>query len=205
MALYGCVIVKPDAESVPTGPKWDLPPEDALTPYMQTLIANIRDELRQRPIITRHFLFNTIGWDKRDRLREASVYCGYFFETGPWREALITWGLDPRKDPFFRKYQTISFMSYKSTGVAKRYQVFDQHIRKLASMSTEELKTRHTFDGINISDTGNLFQFCDITDPIIRGILDTDNIRTVCAVSAKHLLLAQKSSFCPFVKRSSIY
>jgi general transcription factor 3C polypeptide 5 (transcription factor C subunit 1) len=181
--MYGCVIIKPDAQSVPTGPKWDLPPEDSLTPYLQSLIANIRDELQSRPIVTRHYLFNKLGWDKRDRLREAAIYCGYFFETGPWREAIITWGLDPRKDPSFRQYQTISFLSYKATGTAKRFAVFDENVRKFARMSADELKTQHIFDGVHVSETGNLFQFCDVTDPIIRTILDTKDIRPTCAVS----------------------
>jgi len=187
MALFGCIIVKPTDQSVPTGPKADLPPEETLTPYLQTLIANVRSELQHRPIITRHYLFNKLGWDKRDRLREALVYCGYYFETGPWREALISWGVDPRKDPSFRQYQTVSFMSYQSTGLPRRHYVYDRHIQKLARMSAQELEHEHTFDGVHASSTGNLFQFCDITDPVIRGILDTEDIRTSCAVRLRHL------------------
>lgn len=48
-------------------------------------------------------------------------------------------------------------------------------------MSAEELETQHTFDGVNVSRTGNLFQFCDITDPLIKKILATKDIRTTCA------------------------
>jgi general transcription factor 3C polypeptide 5 (transcription factor C subunit 1) len=48
-------------------------------------------------------------------------------------------------------------------------------------MSPEELETEHTFDGFNVSQTGNLFQFCDITDPLIAKILATKDIRTTCA------------------------
>lgn len=162
-------------------PKPNLPPETSLTPYLQALIANIRAELERRPIITRHMLFNRLGWDKRDRMRQAAVYCGYFFESGPWREALVKWGLDPRKNPAYRKYQTVSFLSYLKTGRPKHWAGYDKHIRHLTRMSTKELETQHTFDGVNVSHTGNLFQFCDITDPIIRRILDTEDIRTTCA------------------------
>ncbi len=141
----------------------------------------IREELKKRPIITRHLLYNKLGWDKRDKLRQAAVYCGYFFETGPWREALIYWGVDPRKNPHYRKYQTVSFLSYLKTGHLRHYKAYDRHVLQLSQMSAEELETQHTFDGVNVSRTGNLFQFCDITDPLIKKILATKDIRTTCA------------------------
>lgn len=158
-----------------------LPAEQSLTPYMQTLIQQIRDELLRRPIITRHLLYNKLGWDKRTKLRQAAIYCGYFFESGPWREALVRWGVDPRKDPAYRKYQTVSFLSYLKTGTSRHHKEFDQHVTQLSRMSAEQLRTEHTFDGVNISRTGNLFQFCDITDPVIAKVLATSNIRTTCA------------------------
>jgi general transcription factor 3C polypeptide 5 (transcription factor C subunit 1) len=174
-------IIKPTDESVPVGPKANLPPESSLTPYLQTLVAQIRAELVKRPIITRHLLYNKLGWDRRTRLRQAAVYCGYFFESGPWREALVRWGVDPRKDPVYRKYQTVSFMSYLKSGRAKHGKSFDEHVQKLSQMSRKELETQHIFDGKTVSETGNLFQFCDITDPIIAKILATVDIRTTCA------------------------
>jgi len=181
LAYNNYSIISPTAESVPQGPSPDLPPESKLTPYVQSLIASIRLELQKRPIITRHLLYNTLGWDKRDRLRQASVYCGYFFETGPWKEALITWGLDPRTNPQFRHFQTVSFLSYKKTGTARHHTAFDKHVQALARRDAASLRNQHVFDGVNVSWTGNLFQFCDITDPFIRQILDTDNIRDTCA------------------------
>jgi general transcription factor 3C polypeptide 5 (transcription factor C subunit 1) len=174
-------VVKPTAEHVPTGPRPGLPAERDLTPYLQTLIANIRAVLVERPIVTRQLLYNRLGWNKRTKLRQAAVYCGFFFESGPWREALVRWGVDPRKDPEFRKYQTVSLLSYLKSGTSKHREVFDQHVMKLAKMSPQELETEHTFDGVNVSQTGNLFQFCDITDPLIAKILATNDIRSTCA------------------------
>ena len=174
-------MVKPTDEHVPTGPRPGLPAERDLSPYMQSLIANIRALLLQRPIVTRQLLYNRLGWDKRTKLRQAAIYCGFFFESGPWREALVRWGVDPRKDPEYRKYQTVSFLSYIKSGTSKHRAVFDQHVMKLAKMSPEELESEHTFDGVHVSQTGNLFQFCDITDPLISKILATKDIRTTCA------------------------
>lgn len=175
------MILKPTDDTVPTQPKPTLPPESSLTPYLQTLVAQIRELFKERPIITRHMLHNKLGWDKRTRLRQAAVYCGYFFESGPWREALINWGVDPRKDPQYRKYQTVSFMSYKKRGTTRHHDGFDKHVQELSRMTAGQLQYQHTFDGVHASETGNTFQFCDITDPLIAKILATADIRTSCA------------------------
>ncbi|KAF3009546.1 tau 95 subunit of transcription factor TFIIIC [Curvularia kusanoi] len=175
------IILKPTDEVVPTQPKPTLQPESSLTPYLQALINQIKNLLKERPIITRHRLYNKLGWDKRTRLRQAAVYCGYFFESGPWREALIAWGVDPRTDPYYRKFQTVSFLSYKKRGTVRHHDAFDKHVRELSQMTADELEHQHTFDGIHASDTGSTFQFCDITDPLLAKILATDDIRTTCA------------------------
>ncbi|KAF2646611.1 hypothetical protein P280DRAFT_544943 [Massarina eburnea CBS 473.64] len=180
----GYIIIKVADDSVPQGRKSDLPDETELSPYLQSLIANIRSELELRPIITRHLLYNRLGWDKRDKLRQAAIYCGYFFESGPWREALIKWGVDPRKDARYRKYQTVSFLSYRKSG-PRHFTKFDEHVASLTRTDPVKLANQHKFDGKHVSDTGNLFQFCDITDPIIRRILDTDDIRSTCAPTAQ--------------------
>ncbi|KAF2731897.1 hypothetical protein EJ04DRAFT_497877 [Polyplosphaeria fusca] len=177
----GYYVVKPTATYVPEGPKSHLPPESVLPPALQEIAWRIRAELAKRPIITRHLLYNIIGWNQMDRIREAAVYCGYFFESGPWRETLIQFGLDPRTDPKYRHYQTISFLSYLKTGSARHLTRWDAHIRSQAEKLPGELKHEHLFDGVHVSTTGNLYQFCDITDPVVRKILDTKDIRTTCA------------------------
>ncbi|KAF2826829.1 hypothetical protein CC86DRAFT_349934 [Ophiobolus disseminans] len=181
LAYNSYTIIKPTDDNVPTGPKANLPPESSLTPYLQTLIAQIRALLSKRPIITRHLLYNKLGWDRRTRLRQAAVYCGYFFESGPWREALVAWGVDPRSDPAYRKYQTVSFTSYVKSGRAKHGKTFDEHVQNLSQMSQKELERQHIFDGKTVSDTGSLFQFCDLEDPMLANILATNDIRTSCA------------------------
>ncbi|KAF2177509.1 hypothetical protein K469DRAFT_719860 [Zopfia rhizophila CBS 207.26] len=172
---------RPTDEDVPTGPMPGILGEEFLTPYIQGLIAAVRAELAKRPIITRHVLYNRIGWEKRNRIREAAVYCGYFFESGPWRECLIRWGIDPRTHPNYRQYQTVSYLSYKKMGFARTKENFEQHMKELGDMDPEELANEHKFDGVHVSKTGNLFQFCDITDPQLRKILDIDDIRKTCA------------------------
>lgn len=48
-------------------------------------------------------------------------------------------------------------------------------------MTAEQLEHQHTFDGVHASETGNTFQFCDITDPLLAKLLATEDIRTTCA------------------------
>jgi len=181
VAYNSYTIIKPTDAEVPAGAKSTLPPESSLTPYIQTLVAQIRAELKKRPIITRHLLYNKIGWNRRTRLRQAAVYCGYFFESGPWREALVAWGVDPRKDPMYRKYQTVSFSSYSKGSRGRHGKTFDEHVAKLSQMTGKELETQHVFDGKTVSDTGSLFQFCDLTDPILANMVATEDIRSTCA------------------------
>ncbi|KAF2111317.1 RNA polymerase III transcription factor IIIC subunit-domain-containing protein [Lophiotrema nucula] len=181
LVAKGNWFIKITADTVPITPKPHLPPENTLSPVVQAVIASVRAELAKRPIITRHLLYNRIGWDKRDHIRDACVYCGYFFETGPWREALIVWGLDPRKDSVFRQYQTISFQSYTRTKTTGHFNNLNELIKRLKTKSAHELSREHIFDGTQVSSTGNLFQFCDITDPLLRRILDTPDIRETCA------------------------
>ncbi|PVH97354.1 hypothetical protein DM02DRAFT_533357 [Periconia macrospinosa] len=180
----GYTIIKVHDRFVPQGPKPNLPPESRLSPFLQSLIANIRAELRQRPIITRHLLYNRLGWNIRDKLRQAAIYCGYFFESGPWREALIQWKVDPRSDPRYRIYQTVNFLSYRKSG-NRHYTYHDKLVQHLSTIHPRELADQHKFDGKHVSSTGALYQFCDITDPLIRGILDTKDLRKTCAPTSQ--------------------
>lgn len=72
-------------------------------------------------------------------------------------------------------------MSYQKTGRTKHGKTFDDHVAKLSQMSPKELETQHIFDGQTVSDTGSLFQFCDLTDPLLAKILATTDIRITCA------------------------
>ncbi|KAF1996461.1 hypothetical protein P154DRAFT_566058 [Amniculicola lignicola CBS 123094] len=181
LALMGYHIIPATAEFVPMGPRPGVPAEEDQPDDVRRMIRRIRYEMKYRPIITRRVLFNRCGWSKRQLIRNAAVYCGYFFDTGPWREALIAWGLDPRKDPDYRKLQTISYSSFGRTGDTRTAMFWSQHVSWLAQIPPEKLVGEHLFDGHNVSQTGSIFQFCDILDPQIRRILDTHDIRKKCA------------------------
>ncbi|KAF2841279.1 hypothetical protein M501DRAFT_1055417 [Patellaria atrata CBS 101060] len=86
-----------------------LPPESTLPDYLQNLIQDLRAALDARPIMTRRVIHNLLGRDVEYELKQAYAYVGYVFSAGPWREALVKFGVDPRSDPKYLAYQTIWF------------------------------------------------------------------------------------------------
>jgi len=177
-------IIQIEAEEpvVPKGPKVYLPPEDALTAYQRQVLAEVRNFLdKKRPVATRHVLYNHMGWTKRDKLREVIPYVGYFFTTGPFRECLVKYGVDPRSDPKYRHYQTLYFITARKSGLIKVGTEVFARIRDLLTFTQKRLVEACKFDGKTKPMSGNIYQMCDITDPTIRKILDTEDIRTDCA------------------------
>lgn len=175
-------LVPGNETNLPTGPKPHLPPENQLTGYQMQVLYELRLQLEDRPIITRHVLYSRMGWNKRDKIREILPYCGYIFDSGPFRECLCKYGVDPRSNPEFRHFQTMSYLTYRKAGFSNVGKGWYAKIRDLARVPPESLVNAYKFDGKVVSKTGNLFQMCDITDPVLRTILDTPNIRDSCAV-----------------------
>ena len=152
-----------DVEDIPSGPDPNLPPIDELERPLQRLISQLRDMLKERPIITRRLLLNKLGRAALHNLRFAMPYCTYSFLSGPWRDAMVRFGVDPRKDPEMRKYQTLSI---KLTSKVN----YEQSTRTSGQQKTETVKMgthpdSHMFDGKKFIRDGSVWQLCDITDP----------------------------------------
>ncbi|KAI9828857.1 MAG: tau 95 subunit of transcription factor TFIIIC [Phylliscum demangeonii] len=96
------------AARVPTGPHPDLPPLETLSPRAQRFVEQLRRLLEERPLWSRRALTNKTKIPT-GLLRSAWQYVGYLFRSGPWREALVRFGVDPRTDPKYRIYQTLMF------------------------------------------------------------------------------------------------
>ena len=45
----------------------------------------------------------------QSNIGKALPYCGYMFTGGPWKRALISFGVDPRTISEYRFYQTLIF------------------------------------------------------------------------------------------------
>lgn len=172
---------------IPTAPASKIAPVDSLELPLQRLVASARGLLDERPIFTRRALINSLPGNDWDTIGPNSgkhiyQYCGYSFSAGPWRDAIIRFGVDPRKDASCRFYQTMMFMLDT--------QPKDNQSRWHHSMpdrrKTEQIvkKESHLFDGETVSKDGKVWQPCDVTDPLLKDLLATTNIRKECHVSA---------------------
>ncbi|KAJ2901681.1 transcription factor tau subunit sfc1 [Zalerion maritima] len=81
-------------------------------PELFAIVLELQHLLHKRPIWTRRSLFNQLGdMDVRswDLFKRAIQYVAFQFKSGPWHNAVIRFGVDPRTDPKYRKYQTLQF------------------------------------------------------------------------------------------------
>ena len=179
-------IVPFNVPEVPTAPAADLPPVETLEHVLQRLVASARRVMEERPIFTRRALINSIpgsDWDEAgpNSAKRIYQYCGYSFSSGPWRDAIVRFGVDPRKDPSCRMYQTLMFQLENEPRDNRAKYVRTQNDRS----KTEQVrqKTSHHFDGKTVSRDGKVWQVCDISDPLLGRVLATTNLREECHVS----------------------
>ena len=184
-----------DAPDVPRRPPDLAPPVDSASDGTRDLIREMQRLFEIRPIWTRRALLNQIENEKwRGAVfKQAYQYVSYMFRSGPWREAFIKLGVDPRKDPKLRIYQTIFFQLEKdksSHGKATDSKPFarggtrHRGVSSVLVYGAKELgRNSHIFDGNSIALDGKVWQVCDLTDPQLASILSTDNIRKKCHVS----------------------
>ena len=175
-----------DTPAVPTMAPQDIIPESSLPESFQTLLAAMREILIERPVCTRRYLQNHVPldiWKKvgPNAAKQLWQYVGYIWNSGPWRDSICALGIDPRKDQEMRWYQTMMFQVDAESGdtslqTARSFKI--RNDRKLAA----EGKNRegHIFDGKTVCLDGKVWQLCDITDPLLREMLETSTVREVC-------------------------
>jgi general transcription factor 3C polypeptide 5 (transcription factor C subunit 1) len=180
-----------DARTVPSEPPEAAPKYEELTSDLQEVVGELRKCFEQRPIWTRRALTNTIN---RNEWRHLYKYCyehvGYMFRSGPWREAVVKLGVDPRADPRYRVYQTMMFQledNTKATQMSPKYKPTVRggaRERKVDSTTASSLpKISHIFDGKSVVLDGRVWQVCDITEPLLKDLLSTSMVRRICHVS----------------------
>ena len=165
-------------EPAPTGPQTQ---PNMNNPQVVRILAEIKKLFEERPIWTRRSLMNRLGskistWNE---LRRHLNYVAYQFKGGPWRDAVIPYGLDPRTSPDYRQYQTVMF-KLQRLGDRRPGQSWHS-ARREEHRSQNEIKAdsadSHLFDGQNYSGDAKLWQVCDITDPLLRKLLDDAKVR----------------------------
>ncbi|KAK1655229.1 RNA polymerase III transcription factor IIIC subunit-domain-containing protein [Colletotrichum phormii] len=165
--------LKADQYPIPPGPQT---PYDGSDEEVTYCIARMLEAMEERPIWTRRSLMNKLGSVVRNAnvMKRCVGYVGYQFRGGPWRDAIIRYGVDPRNDPSFRTYQTMIFNMRKLQA---------GHIGEtwhaIRSLRTEQRQPQgdnhesHVFDGKSYWTDGKVWQICDITDPLIANIFAT--------------------------------
>jgi general transcription factor 3C polypeptide 5 (transcription factor C subunit 1) len=177
-------MVDKDAPQVPQAPSPHLDPLSTSDAATQLCVSRLRVLFAERPITTRRAVFNsylnrygpgnansTENW--RPILRFCLPHVCYMFQSGPYRDAYMIHGLDPRKDSKWARYQTVFFNFRGVKG------------RKVQESVEDLLKNsnNHLFTGRDINSQVVCYSCADIVDPILRKLLDESPLRETFHVS----------------------
>ncbi|OAA66838.1 RNA polymerase 3 transcription factor [Niveomyces insectorum RCEF 264] len=108
--------LKFDHEPIPTAPPPTLPAMAGR--HQQAVLAAMRQAVAERPVWTRRGLVSHMSAAMglpftENRLKPYFAHVCYQFKGGPWRDTLVRYGVDPRKDPAHRQYQTLLFQLHQ--------------------------------------------------------------------------------------------
>lgn len=151
-------------ETVPQGPGGM--PED---PELLQFINELAVAYDERPAWTRRAIENHFKHSPRIHLiKQALPFIGYRFKGGPFRDAIIKYGLDPRKDKKYRIYQTTYFQI-----VEKELRAIGTPWRDARLINKKDITddTGHIFDGKSLTVDGKIWQMCDVTDPLLAKLI----------------------------------
>lgn len=167
-------------DPTPTGPQEEPDMSDRRT---AEALAEIKQALEKRPIWTRRSLINYLSshgtinnWNE---LKKYLNYAAYQFKGGPWRDGVVPYGIDPRKDPQYRIYQTVMFKLHFQPRKGQN-QSWHSLRREGQTMYASAGEHSHIFDGETYDTDGKVWQICDITDPLLKKLLDDAKVRPAC-------------------------
>nr|POE65624.1 transcription factor tau subunit sfc1 [Quercus suber] len=152
------------------------PPELVLKDFgdaVPNAIARFQALMETRPLVSRRYLLNVFPDITETIHKEAVQWCGYSFEAGPFAHLIVRYGVDPRSDPQYRFYQSLTFKiedAWLEAGAAAR----------AARRSKGEPAHDHVFDGHRLEATGRTWQVCDVTDPLLQHLLATAPVAPTC-------------------------
>ncbi|QPG97016.1 hypothetical protein C2857_005628 [Epichloe festucae Fl1] len=157
-------------------------------PRMLEVMSDLEEAFQFRPIWTRRSLMNHLqgklqSWNE---LKKYLSYTAYQFKGGPWRDSVVPYGLDPRTDPKYRIYQTLMFKLKKHRRTIKDqpWQFVRRDQMGASHVTPDVAPDSHMFDGEAYSTDGKVWQVCDITDPLLKELLDHAAVRPECDVNS---------------------
>ncbi|RDB23140.1 Transcription factor tau subunit sfc1 [Hypsizygus marmoreus] len=159
----------------------------------QKILKKLEALFVERPVWTRMSLFNQLApSETREILNSKALLplvC-YVFQDGPWRDTLVRFSYDPRKDRSARLYQRLYFRNAnhpiaRPSVITRRQDrsAANVQVRALEEGTEKEADRRksHIFDGQTITKETAAFQLCDITDPMLKEMIDDpDDLREEC-------------------------
>ncbi|KAI1370906.1 hypothetical protein F4677DRAFT_437244 [Hypoxylon crocopeplum] len=152
-------------------------------PVPEELLNQLNALMEERPIWTRRAILNRVTTDYTDSvIKIALQLIAYQFRGGPWRDAFVKYGVDPRDDPKFRSYQTLAF-KLESNIVGTKKTPWEVIRKSQWKKQLRENRSSHLWNGKDYSTDGKFWQVCDITDPFVLSIIDRAPLRTTCDVS----------------------
>ena len=170
-----------DTGTVPSGPDTSLE-QVQLTDRQQEMLERLRRQLEVRPVWSRLALLNQFpASEARAILQSKEVFSlvAYTFADGPWRDTLVRFGYDPRREPSSRFLQRIHLRGKTRAPVMRG--VFKAEYGDVLpgsavrvgphSARAEAPSASHVFDGKKASYTRSTFQLCDITELSIAALV----------------------------------
>uniref|UniRef100_A0A0W0FC86 Rna polymerase iii transcription factor n=1 Tax=Moniliophthora roreri TaxID=221103 RepID=A0A0W0FC86_MONRR len=178
----------------PTVP--DRPPknvEDARNQVNPEIVQRIQALFKDRPIWTRMSLFNQVSPAVAREVHNSKIILPlvcYVFQDGPWRDTLVRFSFDPRKHPEARFYQRLYFRNanhpISRPSILTRRQERAAATGPLDLTDSEERRMSHIFDGQTLTKETAAFQLCDITDPMLKEMIESgDDLRDTCDASER--------------------
>ncbi|CEQ38900.1 SPOSA6832_00388 [Sporobolomyces salmonicolor] len=145
--------------------------------------ARMLELLQERPVWTRLALNNQLTPEELKYVNNnKSVWpmIGYTFSDGPFRDLVVRFGYDPRKDREARFYQHIVLRNAANVrhkalpGTRSLAQSNAAAARAKGPKASSLVNLSHEFDGKTVYSKVGHFQLCDIHDPLTRRLIDAE-------------------------------
>lgn len=166
-------------------------------PLFDDVVKAMRICMEERPVWTRRSIINRIvdiAYDPKNPkkrlprnlsqqiVKNAIQFAGYQFKGGPWRDALVKYGYDPRTDRNARIYQCLIFRLRRLEvgSMGTMWQEIRKNDLAGTKLTIDEHADSHIFDGKTYTDDGKVWQVCDITDPLLCRLLADAPVRSQC-------------------------
>ncbi|EEB08214.2 transcription factor tfiiic complex a box associated subunit sfc1 [Schizosaccharomyces japonicus yFS275] len=152
------IMIGMDAERVPTERHAEVKKEP--NAIVQDVLKELAPLFEKRPMWTRRGILENISAASHSNLKYALPYVSYLWASGPFRDAFTRFGYDPRKDSVSAKYQTLFF----------KFKVNEEHTGSGS----------YIFDGTTLYPKTRIYQICDITDPLVKSLLQDAPLHSTC-------------------------